>query len=232
MNCVRILTRILPFIYEKDSLAGWEEQFFWAGRKKRTRKAAIANEVLFDEAAKPESRETEDEFEDAKPLAEELIDTLVDLLFHAQLTLPPQQHGRPKVNYAIWQSGVGSNTTVATTKDYERNRGEILRLLLTLAGQSMYMTQGVLPSRGVRSLTYLSTCQDKQAVLSVLCSLLNTVCRHFLCCDPSSWSAPLLRNANNHSLSNTTRRRGGCPTTRCPTRIQNRSWSPTLSSSS
>lgn len=183
LNCVRVLTRILPFLYEKDGLRAWEETFFWGARRKKTRKASIANEVLFDEAQqdKPPLQTGETEYEDAKPLAEELIDTLVDLLFFSGLTLPEQPQGRPKVTYAIWQSGVGCNTAVATTKEYESNRAEILRLLLTLAGQSLYMTPGVLPQQGVRTLTYLCTCPDKQIVLSVLCSLLNTVSRF----DPS-----------------------------------------------
>lgn len=176
LNCIRVLTRILPYVYEKESLGAWEERFFWGKRKKRTRKSTIANEILFDESKdKTESTGTEDEFEDAKPLAEELIDTLVDLLFFSNVTLPPQQNGHSKVTYAIWQSGVGCNTAVATTKEYESNRSEILRLLLTLAGQSMYMTPGVLPSRGIRTLTHLCSCPDKQVVLSLLCSLLNTV---------------------------------------------------------
>jgi hypothetical protein len=179
LNCVRILTRILPYLYEKETLSQWEERFFWGNRKKRTRKAVISNEILFDGAHqdKSEAKSEEDEFEDAKPLAEELIDTLVDLLFFSDLTIPPQQKGRPKVTYAIWQSGVGCNTAVATTKEYESNRSEILRLLLTLAGQSMYMTASVLPQKGVKALTHLCTCPDKQVVLSVLCSLLNTVWR-------------------------------------------------------
>lgn len=178
LNCIRILTRILPYLYEKESLTSWEERFFWGVRRKKTRKAAIANEVLFDEAQddKPDVKPEADEFEEAKPLAEELIDTLVDLLFFSDLTLPRQPHGHAKVTYAIWQSGVGCNTAVATTKEYESNRCEILRLLLALAGQSMYTTPGLLPQTGVRTLTYLCTCQDKQIVLSVLCSLLNTVC--------------------------------------------------------
>lgn len=175
LNCIRILTRILPYLYEKDSLAAWEERFFWGQRRKRTRKAAIANEVLFDEAQEENTKVESETFEDAKPLAEELIDTLIDLLFFADLTLPRQPSSRSKVTYAIWQSGVGCNTAIATTKEYESNRSEILRLLLTMAGQSMYMNAGVLPNRGVRALTHLCTCSDKQIVLSVLCSLLNTV---------------------------------------------------------
>jgi len=188
LNCIRVLTRILPYIYEKESLAAWEEQFFWAKRRKRTRKAAIASEVLFDESTDKSSRGDDDEpqFEEVKPLAEELIDTLVDLLFFVDLTLPPQKHAQSKVTYAIWQSGVGCNTTVVTTKEYESNRSEILRLLITMAGQSMYMTPGVLPGRGVRALTQLCTCPDKQVVLSVLCSLLNTSIKY----NPASWRVP------------------------------------------
>lgn len=183
LNCVRVLTRILPFLYEKESLGDWEDRFFWGVRKKRTRKAVIANEVLFDGADqdKPDALPDADAFEDAKPLAEELIDTLIDLLFFAGVTVPAQQHppeqqrGRSKVTYAIWQSGVGCNTAIATTKEYESSRSEILRLLLTMAGQSMFMSPAVLPQRGVRTLTHLCSCPDKQVVLSVLCSLLNTV---------------------------------------------------------
>lgn len=178
LNCVRVLTRVLPYVYEASTLETWEEQFFWGARRKRTRKASLAAEVLFDESAddQPAKRqETEADFEDAKPLAEELIDTLIDLLFFSDLTVPKQPHGKPKVSYAIWQSGVGCNTAVPTTKEHESNRSEILRLLLTLVGQSMYMSPNSLPQRGVRALTHICSCPDKQVVLSVLCSLLNTV---------------------------------------------------------
>lgn len=130
--------------------------------------------MLFDEGQEDPKPPT-DEFEEAKPLAEELIDTLVDLLFFSDLTVPKQPHGKPKVTYAIWQSGVGCNTAVATTKEYENNRCEILRLLLTLASQSMYLSPSVLPTKGAKALTYICTCPDKQVVLSMLCSLLNTV---------------------------------------------------------
>ena len=34
---------------------------------------------------------------------------------------------------------------------------------------------GILPVKGVKAITYLATCPDKQVVLSTLCSLLNTV---------------------------------------------------------
>ncbi|KAK3327870.1 high-temperature-induced dauer-formation protein-domain-containing protein [Cercophora scortea] len=186
LNCVRVLTRVLPYIYEKESLQQWEETFFWGQRRKRTRTAAIANEILFDESQEVRTRTASDDFEEAKPLAEELIDTLIDLLFFSDLTVPKQAHGRPKVTYAIWQSGVGCNASIPTTKEHESNRCEILRLLLTLASQSMYLPPSHLPQRGTRALTHICTCPDKQVVLSVLCSLLNTTLKY----NPASWRVP------------------------------------------
>jgi len=137
----------------------------------------LARNVLFDESqeefAKLEA--AGEEFEEVKPLAEELIDTLIDLLFFAEFTLPKAPNGKSKVTYAIWQSGVGCNVPVGTSKEFESNRTEILRLLLTLTSRSMYMSANILPVQGVKAITYIVTCPDKQVVLSVLCSLLNTV---------------------------------------------------------
>ncbi len=143
LNCIRILTRVLPFVYEADHLEVWEEKFFWGSSRRRSRKSQNAGtEVIFD-GAEPEDnplpRDTEEESEQAKPLAEELIDTLTDLLFHSEFTLPTLHNARSKVTYSIWQSGVGCNTAVGSSKEFESNRCEILRLLLTLTSKSMYM---------------------------------------------------------------------------------------------
>ncbi|KAJ2971327.1 hypothetical protein NQ176_g7745 [Zarea fungicola] len=188
LNCVRVLTRILPYLYEKESLHQWEEKFFWGARRKRTRQSAVAAEVLFDEATadKEESGGEKEPFEDAKPLAEELLDTMVDMLFYSEFTIPKQPPGRAKVTYAIWQSGVGCNTAVPTTKEFESNRCELLRLILALAGRGLYMNSPTLTQNGVRTLTHLCTNPDKQVVLSVLCSLLNTTLKYH----PASWRVP------------------------------------------
>lgn len=180
LNCVRVLTRVLPYIYEKESLQDWEDSFLWAPRRKRSRKSSIASEVLFDGAdGVPKTPVVE--YEDAKPLAEELIDTVTDLLFFSDLTVTKVPNGKPKVTYSIWQTGVGCTVPIATTKEHESNRCEILRLLLTLASKSMYLSLATLPQTGTKALTYICTCPDKQVVLSVLCSLLNTVCPGLNC---------------------------------------------------
>lgn len=138
LNCVRILSRLLPYIYEADHLDSWEERFFWGVRRKRVKKNAEPD-VLFDESTARETQEPEGEdFEEAKPLAEELIDTLIDLLFFSDFTLLKLPPDKPKVSYAIWQSGVGCNNAVGTSQEVESRRMEVLRLLLTLASKSMY----------------------------------------------------------------------------------------------
>ncbi|EAL91649.1 Hid1 family protein [Aspergillus fumigatus Af293] len=143
LNCIRILTRILPFIYEAEHLEEWEDNFFWGRRKKNTRGARPGAEVLFDES-QAEGRQEEtlpgtNDYEDVKPLAEELIDNLLDLLFYTDFTIPKLATTKGKVSYSIWQSGVGCNTSMGSSKELESNRCEILRLLLTLTGKAMYM---------------------------------------------------------------------------------------------
>ncbi|RJE23776.1 hypothetical protein PHISCL_03861, partial [Aspergillus sclerotialis] len=190
LNCIRILTRLLPFVYEAEHLEEWEERFFWTRRKKKTRQAQIASEVLFDEAQTEERQHQtlpkDDDFEDVKPLAEELIDTLMDLLFYTNFTIPKLATAKGKVSYSIWQSGVGCNSSMGSNKELENNRCEILRLLLTMTGKAMYMPLGLLPVQGVRAITYIATCSDKQPVLTVLCSLLNTAIKY----NPASWRVP------------------------------------------
>lgn len=200
LNCIRILTRLLPFIYEKENLAEWERKFFWGSRRKRTRKASITKtEVIFDEAVETNTTEGEQppvapsnpgetDYETVQPLMEELIDTLVDMLFYVRFTLPKSYgaESQTKVPYTIWQSGVGSNTPVPSSKELESNKIETLRLLLSITSQCMFIPANLLPVQGTRALTYLVTMSEKRVVLSLLCSLLNTTLKY----NPASWRVP------------------------------------------
>lgn len=185
LNCIRILTRLLPFLFESEPLEEWQTKFFWGLRRKRVR-GATESDVIFDETDQPPEEQAE--YEDAQPLMEELIDVLIDLLFYQGFTLPPNSGaaGESKVSYAIWQSGVGCNVPVGTTKEGESNKIEILRLLLAITSKAMFMPASVLPVKGEKALTYMTTCPDKRAVLSVLCSLLNTTVKY----NPASWRVP------------------------------------------
>lgn len=200
LNCIRVLTRVLPFLYEAENLESWRERIFWEKRRRPAkRKVAKKSEVLFDEARQqdPPELDTEEQFEDMQPLGEELVDTLADLLFYTDFTLPANDRTRNKVTYSIWQIGVGCNTHMNSSSQLESNRCEVLRLLLTMSSEALYMSPsmfafpvsklcgylcmaGVLPVKGIRAVTYLTTCPDKQVVLSLLCSQLNTVRSHQL----------------------------------------------------
>ena len=181
LNCIRVLTRVLPYIYEEEKLEGWEEVLFWEKRRKKREQA----EVLFDDDQK-KPLDAQEEVEEVRPLGEELIDTLIDMLFMAGFTIPGTDRSRDKVTYAIWQAGVGCTTSMSATKEIESNRIEILRLLLTLAGKSLYLPGQVLSVKGVRALTYITTYPDKQIVLSLLCSQINTVLTY----NSTTWRVP------------------------------------------
>ena len=106
-------------------------------------------EVLFDGAqatgeqrSRSRDRGDVDEATAGKPLGEELIDALLDLLFYTGFTIPKLATARENVSYSIWQSGVGCNSAMGSNKEMESNRCEILRLLLTLTGKAMYMPSG------------------------------------------------------------------------------------------
>ncbi|KAL8831461.1 MAG: hypothetical protein Q9170_005276 [Blastenia crenularia] len=191
LNCIRIITRILPFLYEADQLESWEDKFFWQGRRRKLIAANKKPEVLFDgtnsEANNEKAQEEEEEaFEFIKPLGKELIDNLIDLLFYTGFTIPRVERSKKKVTYAIWQNGVGCNAAMQSTKEMESNRSEILRLLLTMSSKSLYMPAHIVPVKGVKALTYITTCPDKQVVLSLLCSQLNTALQY----NPLTWRLP------------------------------------------
>ena len=138
-----MLTRVLPFLYEAENLESWREKIFWEKRRRQIKKrAARKAEVLFDENRlqdAPET-ETEEQFENAQPLGEELVDTLVDLLFYTKFTLPSDERTKNKVTYSIWQTGVGCNTPISSSAQLESNRCEVLRLLLTMSSEALYMS--------------------------------------------------------------------------------------------
>ncbi|KAL9613044.1 MAG: hypothetical protein Q9167_002390 [Letrouitia subvulpina] len=144
LNCIRVLTRLLPFLYEADHLETWEEKFFWERRKRKSKGSkGRKTEILFDESHPEDIENLEDEkehFEDVKPLGEELIDTLIDLLFYTNFTLPRTEWSKTKVTYAIWQNGVGCNTPMSSSKELESNRTEVLRLNTGPSTEELFST--------------------------------------------------------------------------------------------
>lgn len=124
LNCMRVLTRLFPFILESEDMMEWQERFWWSKRRKRPRGMTQGplkiktgenegdSEVIFEGeegdiplVQAPISRPSGEEgMEYSKPLAEELLDTVMDFLSFSGFTIPASyaQGSESKVTMAIW----------------------------------------------------------------------------------------------------------------------------------
>ncbi|XP_036937356.1 protein HID1b isoform X2 [Acanthopagrus latus] len=175
LNCVRLLTRILPYIFEDADWRG----FFWstvpgAGR-----------------AGRLDEDDGEDE---ARPLAESLLLAIADLLFCPDFTT--QSHKKSSADAAediqsidsceyIWEAGVGFAQTPPLNYVHDINRTELLKLLLTCFSEAMYLP----PSSERKNLnpwvSFFCSTENRHA-LPLFTSLLNVVCAY----DPVGYGFP------------------------------------------
>ncbi|KAK9332145.1 high-temperature-induced dauer-formation protein-domain-containing protein [Lipomyces starkeyi] len=165
LNCMRIITRVMPFIYEKPELADWQHDLFWGADSEGA------------EDSIPGTEEDDDDADD-RPLGAALMDTLTDFLFLPGFAIPLAQGLPTTVAYVIWETGIGSTTPIGTTNQFESNKIETLKTMLALVSQAMYYPAYVLPIQGIRFTSYLVCNPDKRVVLGLLCSLLNTTMKY------------------------------------------------------
>ncbi|TKA83595.1 hypothetical protein B0A55_00401 [Friedmanniomyces simplex] len=199
LNCVRILTRLLPYIFETDQLHEWERRFFWEKRRpaqiwgKRHNKPGEYFDGLNPAKKLADDDDSVDvgQKEIGPPLGEQLIDLLVRYLFFAGFTLPKRldSEALPDLNvaYHIWNSGIGCRQLVGMTRENERNAVEVIRLLLSLFSRQLYLPPQIVAEIDVRSLSHMTAKPDRQVALSLICSLLNTVLKY----NPASWRVEL-----------------------------------------
>uniref|UniRef100_A0A6Q2YE73 HID1 domain containing b n=1 Tax=Esox lucius TaxID=8010 RepID=A0A6Q2YE73_ESOLU len=173
LNCTRLLTRILPYIFEDADWRG----FFWstvpgAGR----------------------ARDEGDDDDGSRPLAESLLLAVADLLFCPDFTI--QSHHKTSPDGAedmqsidsceyIWEAGVGFAQSPQLNYTHDLNRTELLKLLLTCFSEAMYLP----PSTDNLCLNpwvtfFCST--DNRHALPLFTSLLNVVCAY----DPVGYGIP------------------------------------------
>ncbi|XP_076725848.1 protein HID1 isoform X5 [Callospermophilus lateralis] len=173
LNCSRLLTRVLPYIFEDPDWRG----FFWstvpgAGR----------------------GGQGEEEDENARPLAESLLLAIADLLFCPDFTV--QSHRRSTVDSAedvhsldsceyIWEAGVGFAHSPQPNYVHDMNRMELLKLLLTCFSEAMYLPPA--PEGGSTNpwVQFFCSTENRHA-LPLFTSLLNTVCAY----DPVGYGIP------------------------------------------
>lgn len=187
LNCLRLLQRVLPVIFEGEpGLSFLEKEVLWKTVEVEEDEHDVGS-VTPQFVIEDEDSEGEDEQPPTKPdvkakkvlpsLAERLFSCLVDLLFCCGFTLPTKiQVDHYKISYAIWEKGIGSTADLGPNSSaYDSNKTEVLRLLLVLLSRQIYSPPGSLFTHP--SLYSLHICQKtpRRHVLTVLCSLINTV---------------------------------------------------------
>ncbi|KAI1318897.1 hypothetical protein EDD11_005531 [Mortierella claussenii] len=192
LNCVRILTRLFPFIFESEDFIQWEEQFFWnkhsttACQEDRSKPVLEGGDELLSGHPRSLVNTTEVHEEPTPSRGQRLIKTLLDLLFTSGFTLPTAMEARFRVSYVIWETGIGSSKPIGASKDLDDNRTEILRLLLVLFSRSMYIAPGAITVTENRWIDTVVTGSDRQTTLAILCSLINSALKY----NPSGWGLP------------------------------------------
>ncbi|RKP00978.1 hypothetical protein CXG81DRAFT_19168 [Caulochytrium protostelioides] len=173
LNCVRVLTRLFPYIFEtKDSRL--ENAIFWSlaggeGAAEGAERAgpAPAVNILPQHAG---SR---------------LIQAIVALLFYRGFTLPLAKGGLHGIHFVIWYQGVGSSSQPGSSAEYDSNRLELLRLLLTILSVSIYTPPQLINTMRTPWFELITAHSlEKKQVLSILCSLLNGAINY----DPVGWN--------------------------------------------
>ncbi|XP_052869475.1 protein HID1 isoform X1 [Anopheles cruzii] len=174
LNCVRLLTRILPYIFED---AQWKD-FFWSSLPSSS---AAAGEKE-DPAASP-----------SIPLAQSLLNAICDLLFCPDFSVVGYRKSGPEkaeelnsidsCEY-IWEAGVGFAQSPPRNGNLDSRRTELLKLLLTCFSETMYRppTASEEPNRWIVHFTSA----DNRHALPLFTSLLNTVCAY----DPVGMGVP------------------------------------------
>ncbi|XP_035793823.1 protein HID1-like [Anopheles albimanus] len=171
LNCVRLLTRILPYIFED---AQWKD-FFWSSLPSNAASEKEENGVGGAAAAGG----------GAVPLAQSLLNAICDLLFCPDFSVVGYRKSGPEkaeelnsidsCEY-IWEAGVGFAQSPPRNGHLDARRTELLKLLLTCFSETMYRppTASDEPNRWIVHFTSA----DNRHALPLFTSLLNTVCAY------------------------------------------------------
>ncbi|XP_068238981.1 protein HID1 isoform X1 [Palaemon carinicauda] len=169
LNCVRILMRVIPYIFEDPDWRG----FFWSSL--------------------PAGGEEEGSG-DSVPLAHSLIHALCDLLFCPDFTVTTNKKSGPDKHEDlqsidscefIWASGVGFAHSPPHVPSQDVNRTEILKLILTCFSQSIYQPSSDGADATNRWIAVFTSADNRHA-LPLFTSLLNIVCGF----DPVGFGVP------------------------------------------
>lgn len=183
VNCIRILTRVMPFLFEADHLRAWYDRFFWQTRKPYPLWQPSEQTLRrFDGLHMSKTYSQADMHKDlGQPLGEILMNVVVKYLFFKGFTVPmvydKDGHEDHSEELKVWQTGIGCSISPNCTQENFRNQYETVRFLLTLTSSTIFFRPEQVAHEEIKTLTHLTTKIDKRVVNAINCSFLNTVCR-------------------------------------------------------
>ncbi|KAM9837592.1 protein HID1b [Aulostomus maculatus] len=174
LNCTRLLTRILPYIFEDADWRG----FFWSTVPGAGRAGCL---------------DEDGDEDDGRPLAQSLLLAVADLLFCPDFTIQSHKKSGPdsaedlrfidSCEY-IWEAGVGFAQSPPLDYIHDLNRTELLKLLLTCFSEAMYLPPADSKTLNPWVAFFCST--ENRHALPLFTSLLNVVCAY----DPAGYGIP------------------------------------------
>lgn len=183
VNCIRLLTKLLPFLYELPNYSSnIELELFWNQdfHPDKFCENLVPLTLLLRRNSVPSP-------DGAAVLAVDLVQSLVKLLFVKDFTIED--------DLGFWEPGIGYLAPYKQPDPrLDVNRIDILRLLLVLTSSLYYLLLKDVTTQGSRFLTTLVSTLPKVYLVHFLCSLVNIVCR----------AARVSNQDNGLSLSNIT----------------------------
>lgn len=197
LNCVRLLTKLLPYLFELPDYEAIEIQLFcqdYDPKLFNTDYSCINYSTISNVP------------EDKDVLCLKLITSLVDGLFLKGFTVPSSKsfskaptptsslsssHSlasspssqslsdtNDNISISLWEPGMGiSSKYVPPNLRLESNRLEIMRLISTLCSNPFYQLPSQVVSKGSIFLTLLVSSVSRIQLLTLACSLMNVLCR-------------------------------------------------------
>eukprot|EP00741_Cyanophora_paradoxa_P025255 tig00000361_g24374.t1 len=160
-NAVRLLTRVLPFMFEVEDL---EEEFFW---REEAETAAVSV-----------PRHT--------ALGYRLVNALMQVAFLPGYTIPASAQVHLPEGY-LWAAGIGAAKVQYPSAAMLNRRAEVLKLLLVCCSKNLYLSPDQLldpktPNKWLEAATSPG-CPNTDKLLR---SMLNTIVSY----DPVGWGVP------------------------------------------
>ncbi|EGZ10568.1 hypothetical protein PHYSODRAFT_361636 [Phytophthora sojae] len=194
LNCVRVLTRLVPFILEEGG-DEFVEELFWS----------VEGQSGAKEGEEEEDETKEETQPTAEPLAKQMLHAIMGLLFLPEFTVSIHAYkgygeerrsatrsgqsttsGSLVFPSLLWHSGVGyPDASVVNSSNYDKNRKEVLALLLTCFSSILYQTAETCSNWKDRFLE-VATATDCPFTPTLFYSLLNIVVSY----DPVGWGVP------------------------------------------